>query len=101
MNAKELIDQYGRAELGIDGNCCFALIGENLQEGESEFVEIPTISRAALPQTRHEQFTGECEMAMKLGNKLWAARKALENLRTRLNAPNLTCYFGPSHPYGN
>lgn len=29
-----------RALLGVDGNCGFALLGEDLQVGESEFVEI-------------------------------------------------------------
>lgn len=29
-----------RALIGIDGNCGFALLGENLQEGEAEFVEV-------------------------------------------------------------
>ena len=29
-----------RAELGIDGNAGFALLGDDLQSGEAEFVEI-------------------------------------------------------------
>lgn len=29
-----------RAILSVDGNCGCALLGENLQEGEAEFVEI-------------------------------------------------------------
>jgi len=35
------LDITQRAELGIDGNCGYALIGVNIQEGEAEFVEIP------------------------------------------------------------
>lgn len=41
-------DPYGeletieRARLGIDGNCGFALLGLNLQEGEAEFEVIDT-----------------------------------------------------------
>ncbi len=31
---------YDRAEVGIDGNCGYALLGPNIQEGECEFVEI-------------------------------------------------------------
>lgn len=31
---------WGRAKVGVDGNCGYALLGENLQEGEAEFVEI-------------------------------------------------------------
>lgn len=29
-----------RAVLGVDGNCGFALLGDDLQSGEAEFVEI-------------------------------------------------------------
>lgn len=29
-----------RAEIGVDGNCGYALLGENLQEGEAEFEPI-------------------------------------------------------------
>ena len=96
-----LIEKYSRAELGIDGNCGFALIGPNLQEGEAEFVEIAQVDRSTLPNTRHEQFTGEIENGLKLGAKLCACKEALEKLRERLQAPELTYYFGPSHPYGN
>jgi hypothetical protein len=31
---------YERAEVGMDGNCGYALLGPNIQEGECEFVEI-------------------------------------------------------------
>ena len=79
------IDITQRAELGIDGSCGFALIGENIQEGEAEFVEIPSAKQDA---------KGD-EAA-----KLWACNEALRRLRTRLNAPNMSYYFGPSHPYG-
>lgn len=98
---KTLIEKYGRAELGIDGNCGFALLGPNLQEGEAEFVEIAEVDRSTLPNTRHEQFTGEVEMGRKMGAKLSACQKAMAKLRERLGAPELSYYFGPSHPYGN
>jgi hypothetical protein len=68
-----------RAELGIDGNCGFALLGDNLQEGEAEFVEIPENSSSG---------------------KQWAAKQALLKLRERLGRPELPYYFGPSHPFG-
>lgn len=31
---------YERAEVGIDGNCGYALLGYNIQEGEVEFIQI-------------------------------------------------------------
>lgn len=91
-----------RAELGIDGNCGFALLGENIQEGEAEFVEItPVVVEPYYANTRHEQFTGERHNQLSLSAKLRAAKQALEKLRARLNRPDLSYYFGPSHPYGN
>lgn len=72
--------EYGRAQLGIDGNCGFALLGENLQEGEAEFAEI---QRGREPD-----------------NQLAACKEALRKLRERLNLPHLSYCFGESHPYG-
>ena len=95
-----LIEKYGRAQLGIDGNCGFALLGPDLQEGEAEFMEIAEVDRSTLPNTRHEQFTGEVEMGRKMGAKLSACQAAMTKLRERLQAPELSYYFGPSHPYG-
>ena len=91
-----------RAELGVDGDNGFALLGPNLQEGEAEFVEIPKVDPGQLPRTRHEQFTGEDEQRLQLANTLWACREAHRKLRVRLGCPGLThlFYFGPSHPYG-
>jgi cytochrome c2 len=101
MNTAELIEKYERAELGIDGNCGFALLGPDIQEGEAEFVEILPVNRATLPKTRHEEFTGEVESGRKLGEKLRACQTAMENLRNRLGAPSLSYYLGRSHPYGD
>jgi len=86
------LDVTQRAELGIDGNCGFALIGPNIQEGEAEFVEIPTAT--ADPENSFVRPKGEDAA------KLWACKEALRRLRTRLNAPNMSYYFGKSHPYG-
>ncbi len=69
-----------RAELGIDGNCGFALLGENIQEGEAEFVEIGP--------------------ANDLYARLLAPKQALKKLKLRLNKPELSYFFGTSHPYG-
>ena len=86
------LDITQRAELGIDGNCGFALLGLNIQEGEAEFVEIPTATT-----DRDSSF-----MRPKGSDaaRLWACKEALRRLRTRINAPNLSYYFGRSHPYG-
>lgn len=86
------LDVTQRAELGIDGNCGFALIGVNIQEGEAEFVEIPTAK--ADPDSSFMRPKGEDAA------KLWACKEALRRLRTRLNLPNMSYYFGRSHPYG-
>lgn len=71
-----------RAELGIDGNCGFALLGQNIQDGEAEFAEIPKWDN------RHHA-------------ELAACKQALRQLRDRLGRPELNYYFGPSHPYGD
>lgn len=90
-----------RAELGIDGNCGFALLGPDLQEGEAEFVEIePVTVPPAITETRHEQFTCEHRLGLEHSAKLRAAKSALQKLRDRLGRPDLSYYFGPSHPYG-
>ena len=95
LYAKEInmahIDITQRAELGIDGNCGFALIGANIQEGEAEFVEIPSANVDA--NSSFVRPKGDDAA------KLWACKEALRRLRTRLNA-NISYYFGPSHPYG-
>lgn len=72
-----------RAELGVDGNCGFALVGEDLQVGEAEFVEIQT--DAPKPSARWER---DAEIA---------ATKALRKLEARLGE-KLSYYIGPSHP---
>ncbi len=35
-----------------------------------------------------------------LSHKLIACKKAASLLRARLGRPELSCVFGPSHPYG-
>lgn len=72
-----------RAELGIDGNCGFALLGPNLQEGEAEFVEI---------ESTHES---------SYVNEQIAAKRAFHKLQARLGRADFSYYFGPSHPFGN
>lgn len=95
-----LIEKYERAQLGIDGNCGFALLGPNLQEGEAEFVEIQPVNEDRIPQTHHEHYTGEARSRCTLETQLAACRQALENLRVRLGLDHLPFYFDSSHPYG-
>lgn len=78
-----------RAELGIDGNCGFALLGENIQEGESEFVEILSVDKWPVDWT------------LSIAERV-AAKTAFKRLKDRLNLDyNLSFYFGPSHPFGS
>lgn len=72
-----------RAELGIDGDCGFALLGDDLQSGIAEFVKIET----AAPKG-----TSEYESAAKR-----AITKAFINLRDRVGGP-LSYRIGQSHP---
>jgi hypothetical protein len=98
MQPKELLEKYGRAQLGIDGNCGFALLGGDLQEGESEFIEIPITEPDN--STHHERYTRERTQQMELSEKLWACKEAFNRLKDRLNLPEMSYYFGKSHPYG-
>ena len=82
---KELLAEYGRAELGIDGNCGFALLGPNIQEGEVEFIEFANTAKDAL--------------VAPLDAKLVACKLALKKLKERLDLPELSYYLGKSHPY--
>lgn len=77
-----LVADYSRAELGVDGNAGFALIGINIQEGEAEFVCIDDA-----PAT----------FETKLQREGWAATKAYRNLRDRLGR-EFSYFLGSSHP---
>ena len=83
--AMELANKYGRIHLGVDGNAAFALLGPDLQEGESEFVTVNDVPH-------EKQYVRE----------VVAAKKALLNLYTRLGigVEDVSFYFGPSHPFG-
>lgn len=79
-----------RAELGVDGNCGFALLGENIQEGEAEFVEIALpLERSKDPyRYRSAEWCNAAQAASSL---------AFIALKLRLGRP-LSYYIGPSHP---
>jgi hypothetical protein len=70
--------EYNRAEVGIDGNCGYALLGPNIQAGEAEFVEIKHHEDPAINPERHA----------------WG--HALHKLRKRLELPNLSYFIGPA-----
>ena len=76
MNTQE------RVQLGIDGDCGFALFGGDIQSGECEFVEIDP--------TNSDQLSAQ----------LNACKIAFKRLRARLGDTSLSYYFGISHPYG-
>ncbi len=69
-----------RAIIGIDGNCGFALLGEHLQEGEAEFVEVVKVVDENIYKAQ-----------------IRAATRALRALEDRLGR-KLTYALDPSHP---
>lgn len=62
-----------RAELGIDGNAAFALLGEDLQVGESEWVELPpgwtATDEIRELYTRESRAAGRANMQPELGRE--------------------------------
>jgi ribonuclease HI len=70
-----------RAILSVDGNAGCALLGENLQDGEAEFVVVA----ARHGEPRHEAEVRAC----------WAAFKAL---KARLNRPDISYAWYPRRP---
>lgn len=80
-----------RAELGVDGNAGFALLGENLHEGAAEFVEIALPLEASKDPNRYNK--SEWLQAAKI-----ACNKAYRALHARLPDRQFSYYLGPSHP---
>ncbi len=80
-----------RAELGVDGNAGFALLRENLQEGEAEFVEIDMPLEASKDPNRYHK--SEWTRAAKI-----ASNKAYHALKARLHPREFSYYLGTSHP---
>lgn len=70
-----------RAELGVDGNCGFALLGANIQEGEAEF----------------EEFAGDVRTSEGTRQAKLAINRAFRRLKARIGRP-ISYYIGPSHP---
>lgn len=73
-----------RAELGVDGNCGFALLGEDIQSGEAEFIAIQTTAPVGSSEW--------CRAAST------AATTAYHRLKERLAPKQFSYYIGPSHP---
>lgn len=71
-----------RAELGVDGNAGFALLGEDLQSGEAEFVE----------------FDNDLQGPERARAGRIAATKAYRLLKARLPDRTFSYWIGPSHP---
>ena len=67
-----------RAILSVDGNCGCALLGENLQEGEAEFVEVAPRKDEQL----HEAEIRAC----------WATFK---KLKSRIDRPFSYAWYPP------
>lgn len=69
-----------RAELGVDGNCGFALVGPNIQEGEAEF----------------EEFVGDVKTSEGTRQAKLAINRAYQRVKTRLDRP-ISYFIGESH----
>lgn len=80
-----------RAEIGIDGNAGFALLGDDLQSGEAEFVTIDLLPEASKDPHRYQK--SEWVSAAKC-----AATAAYRALKARLPDREFSYYLGPSHP---
>lgn len=85
------MNKLERAELGIDGNAGFALLGEDIQSGEAEFVEIALPVEASRDPNRYHH-TEWCEAAGK------AATAAYRKLHERLPEREFSYFLGKSHP---
>lgn len=70
-----------RAELGVDGNCGFALIGPDLQVGEAEF----------------EEFAGDMRTSEGARQAKLAINRAYQRLKAKLGRL-ISYYIGESHP---
>lgn len=86
------------AELGVDGNCGFALLGENIQVGEAEFEPVKEVVTHNVVNLQTGQIVVE-NMSLEDRQDM-AIRIAFKRLRDRLDPARewLTYYIGQSHP---
>jgi hypothetical protein len=80
-----------RAELGVDGNAGFALLGDDPQSGEVEFVVIDLPPEASKDPNRYHK--SEWVSAAKC-----ATTAAYRALKQRLVDREFSYYLGKSHP---
>ena len=76
-NVDKLLREFDRAELGVDGDCAFALLGSDIQSGECVFIKIPNFNKHT---SWHQQVS--------------CAKSALKILRDRLGKPELSYFLG-------
>lgn len=82
-NCKETVGKIERAELGVDGDHAFALLGNDIQMGEAVFVKVEN------NDTWHTADKADAESR--------AATKAYRELQAKIGKP-ISYYIGPSHP---
>lgn len=85
------MSELERAIIGVDGNCGFALLGLNIQEGDAEFVEIDLPLEASKDPNRYYK-SEWVDAAMR------AATKAYRKLKERLPDRQFSYALDPSHP---
>lgn len=83
--------EIDRAVLGVDGNAGFALLGEDLQSGKVEFVDIALPLNASKDPNRYHS-TEWCRAAETAANLAYVA------LKLRLPQRVFSYALGPSHP---
>ena len=71
-----------KAQLMIDGDHAIALLGEDLQTGESVCVQVESVDGS--------RYTADAQRR--------AAQQAIESLRTRVGQPELAFTLDRSHP---
>lgn len=76
-----LLLQYTRVQLSVDGDAGMALLGANIQEGESEFVDVEQLQDEAL----HDAQVRACF-------------QAFQRLKNRLNRTDLSYFWYPVRP---
>lgn len=90
-SCKEVVPGLERAELGVDGNAGFALLGNDLQMGEAEFVVIDLPPEASKDPNRYHH-SEWCAAAKR------AANLAYQKLKARTQPKAISYYLGPSYP---
>ena len=80
-----------RAELGVDGNCGFALLGDDLQSGEAEFDEIQMPLEASKDPHKYHH-ADWCSEAKR------SATRAYRKLKDRLSPREISYFLGSSYP---